>query len=131
MTSTANVDIENASVTSDKFVSGILIGFLRPLANVENTAVENCHVKSSSSQIKSRDTAAANGGIVGCLNFTAGSASTAVIRNCYAKGIRLLNDQGEEGGQPAVLEYSDPENRTATWQIKQKDIFLCGAISYL
>lgn len=95
-----NVGIENASVTSDKFVSGILIGFLRPLANVENTAVENCHVKNSSSQIKSRDIAPANGGIVGCLNFTAGSASTAVIRNCYAKGIRLLNDQGEEDGQP-------------------------------
>ncbi|MBE7042797.1 MAG: hypothetical protein E7399_04795, partial [Ruminococcaceae bacterium] len=36
-----------------------------------------------------------------------------------------------KAGQPAVLEYTDTENRSARWQFKKDDIVVSGAIAYL
>ena len=95
-----NVGVENASVTSDKFISGVLVGYLSSIGTVEDVAVENCYVKNSSSKIMTRDTAPSNGGVVGCLKFESGSATSITVKNCYAEGISLLNSDGADGRQP-------------------------------
>ena len=93
-----NVGVENASVTSDKFISGVLVGYLNSIGTAEDVAVENCYVKNSSSRIMSRDTAPANGGVIGCLKFESGGTATTsmTVKNCYAEGILLLGSTGTD-----------------------------------